>query len=42
MVFSQVMEFLPHNVFQRCVARCNGDFNIPTQSKTVRMSLMRM
>jgi len=31
-VFSQIMEFLPHNVFQRCVARYNGDFNIQTFS----------
>jgi hypothetical protein len=31
-VFSQIMEFLPHNVFRRCVARYNGDFNIQTFS----------
>jgi hypothetical protein len=31
-VFSQVIEFLPHSVFQRCVARYNGDFNIQTFS----------
>ena len=31
-VFAQIMEFLPHNVFQRCVARYNGDFNIQTFS----------
>jgi len=31
-VFSQIMEFLPHNVFHRCVARYNGDFNIQTFS----------
>jgi len=31
-VFSQIMEFLPHNVFQRCVARYNGDFNLQTFS----------
>jgi hypothetical protein len=31
-VFSQVMEFLPLNVFRRCVARYNGDFNIQTFS----------
>ena len=31
-VFSQIVEFLPHNVFQRCVARYNGDFNVQTFS----------
>ena len=31
-VFSQIMEFLPHKVFQRCVARYNGNFNMQTFS----------
>jgi hypothetical protein len=31
-VFSQVMEFLPLNVFHRCVARYNGNFNVQTFS----------
>ena len=29
-VFSQIMEFLPLNVFHRCVARYNGNFNVQT------------
>ena len=31
-VFSQIMEFLPHKVFQRCVARYSGNFNMQTFS----------
>jgi hypothetical protein len=31
-VFSQIMEFLPLNVFHRCVARYNGDFSVQTFS----------
>lgn len=31
-VFSQIMEFLPLNVFHRCVARYNGNFNVQTFS----------
>ena len=31
-VFSQVMEFLPLNVFHRCVDRYNGNFNVQTFS----------
>ncbi len=27
-VFSQVMEYLPHHVFHQCVDRYNGDFKI--------------
>jgi hypothetical protein len=31
-VFSQVIEFLPLNVFHRCVARYNGNFSVQTFS----------